>query len=263
MKLHTDTILLQQTILAASQSTGINPIFVEKDYWISLLLSRLAKSKYKSQTVFKGGTSLSKGYGLINRFSEDVDIAIIEQKEKSGNVIKTIIRTVEKEMTDGLKEVVVENVTSKGSRYRKSVFEYESNVPRNTSNRLMLEVNSFANPYPFQEMSVKSLLYDFLITSENKKLVEDFELLPFRVNVLSKEQTLIEKLVSIIRFSYDENTAVALASKIRHFYDLFFYLMIQTAMNSLSRRTSSPGLMIYWNMIKKCSIYQKHGQPGS
>lgn len=222
MKLHTDTKLLQQTILAASQSTGINPIFIEKDYWISLLLSRLAKSKYKSQTVFKGGTSLSKGYGLINRFSEDVDIAIIEQKEKSGNVIKTIIRTVEKEMIEGLQEIVVENVTSKGSRYRKSVFEYESNIPQNPSNRLMLEVNSFANPYPFQEMSVKSLIYDFLITSENKKFIDDFELLPFRVNVLSKEQTLIEKLVSLIRFSFDENITTALASKIRHFYDLYF-----------------------------------------
>lgn len=54
--------------------------------------------------VFKGGTSLSKSYGLINRFSEDVDIAIIIGQKKSGNEIKTIICAVEKEITSGLKE---------------------------------------------------------------------------------------------------------------------------------------------------------------
>lgn len=222
MNLHADNKLFGQTILAASQSTGINEIFVEKDYWITLLLSRLSKSEYASQTVFKGGTSLSKGYGLINRFSEDVDIAIIDQKEKSGNVIKTIIRTVEKEMTAGLNEIVVENTTSKGSRYRKSVFEYDTTIQKNPSNRLMLEVNSFANPYPFQAMSIKSFIYDFLINTDNKKLVDKFELLPFNINVLSKEQTLLEKLVSLIRFSFDENTSAALGAKIRHFYDLHF-----------------------------------------
>ena len=96
MKLHTNIKLFDETIRAASHQTGIKDEFVEKDYWITLVLSELAKSKYAGQTVFKGGTSLSKGFGLINRFSEDVDIAIINNNSKSGNEIKTIIRTVEK-----------------------------------------------------------------------------------------------------------------------------------------------------------------------
>lgn len=54
--------------------------FVEKDYWITLVLSRLANSKHVDKSVFKGGTSLSKGSNLIDRFSEDVDLAIINQK---------------------------------------------------------------------------------------------------------------------------------------------------------------------------------------
>ena len=65
-------------------------------------------------------TSLSKGFGLIDRFSEDVDIAIIDEDKKSGNEIRTIIRTVEKEMTKDLAELQMDGVTSKGSKFRKS-----------------------------------------------------------------------------------------------------------------------------------------------
>ncbi len=93
MKLHTsDTKFFSDTIRAASQHLNIKEIFVEKDYWITLVLNRLSKTKYAGETVFKGGTSLSKGFGLINRFSEDVDIAIINAADKSGNEIKSIIR---------------------------------------------------------------------------------------------------------------------------------------------------------------------------
>jgi len=54
-------------------------------------LSQLSESQYVEQAVFKGGISLSKGYGLISRFSEDVDIAIINEENQSGNEIKTVI----------------------------------------------------------------------------------------------------------------------------------------------------------------------------
>lgn len=104
MKLHHDMKLFADTVRAASQHLNIIPVYIEKDYWITLVLSQLAKSKYAEHAVFKGGTSLSKGYELITRFSEDVDIAIIDSPIKSVNQIKTIIRTVEKEMTKGLTE---------------------------------------------------------------------------------------------------------------------------------------------------------------
>jgi len=95
MKLHHDLKLFSKTLRAASQHLDIKLEFVEKDYWITLVLSRLAKSKYVDESVFKGGTSLSKGHNLIERFSEDVDIAIINDMVKTGNEIKTIIRTIE------------------------------------------------------------------------------------------------------------------------------------------------------------------------
>ena len=60
MKLHDNTNLFSGILRATSQYLDIKLEFVEKDYWITLVLSRLAKSKYVDESVFKGGTSLSK-----------------------------------------------------------------------------------------------------------------------------------------------------------------------------------------------------------
>ncbi|MBK9504649.1 MAG: nucleotidyl transferase AbiEii/AbiGii toxin family protein [Bacteroidetes bacterium] len=224
MKLHHDIKLFSDTLRAASQHLDIKLEFVEKDYWITLVLSRLAKSKYIDESVFKGGTSLSKGYNLIERFSEDVDIAIINDKGKTGNEIKTIIRTIEKEITPDLTELQMEGVTSKGSRFRKSVFEYVTTEKGNANNKLIVEINSFANPFPYKRLTIQSMVFDFLMQTKNEKYIEQFNLQSFEVNVLSKEQTLLEKLVSLIRFSFKENTIESISEKIRHFYDLY-YLM--------------------------------------
>lgn len=225
MKLHTaESKTFSDAIRAASEHLKINQVFVEKDYWITLVLNRLSKTKHVNETVFKGGTSLSKGFGLINRFSEDVDIAIINAANKSGNVVKNIIRTVEKEITKELTEINLEGVTSKGSRFRKSVFEYESIDKQYKNNRLIVEINSFANPFPYQQCKIKSFIYDFLKATNNAQYIEEYTLQPFTINVLMKEQTLLEKLVSLIRFSFDKDAVQSISTKIRHFYDLY-YLM--------------------------------------
>jgi len=244
MKLHTaESKIFSDAIRAASEHLKLNQVFVEKDYWITLVLNRLSKTKFASETVFKGGTSLSKGFGLINRFSEDVDIAIINAADKSGNVVKNIIRTVEKEITKELNEVDLEGVTSKGSRFRKSVFEYSSIDKQYKNNRLIVEINSFANPFPHQQCTIKSFLYDFLKATNNsgnpslrEKYIEQYELQPFTINVLKKEQTLLEKLVSLIRFSFDKNAVQSISTKIRHFYDLY-YLMNDPKCNEFVKST--------------------------
>ncbi len=56
---------------------GIHKALVEKDFWICLVLDYLfTKSKFKSSFAFKGGTSLSKGFDIIDKFSEDIDIIL-------------------------------------------------------------------------------------------------------------------------------------------------------------------------------------------
>lgn len=224
MQLHLDETNFKKIVGNASAYLKIQKAFVEKDYWITLVLSRLAKSKYVDESVFKGGTSLSKGYNLIERFSEDVDIAIINDKGKTGNEIKTIIRTIEKEITSDLKELQMDGVTSKGSKFRKSVFEYVSTEKGNANNKLIVEINLFANPFPYQRLTIQSMVFDFLMQTSNEKYIEQYNLQSLEVNVLSKEQTLLEKMVSLIRFSFKENTVESISEKIRHFYDLY-YLM--------------------------------------
>jgi len=55
----------------------LEPAIVEKDYWVCYLLDYLFnRSEYKDSIIFKGGTSLSKAFGLIERFSEDVDLIL-------------------------------------------------------------------------------------------------------------------------------------------------------------------------------------------
>jgi len=53
----------------------IDPYLVEKDYWIMHCLHSLGQAGYDFQ--LKGGTSLSKGYGIIHRFSENIDLHIM------------------------------------------------------------------------------------------------------------------------------------------------------------------------------------------
>jgi len=61
-------------IAAVSEAMGIDPSLVEKDYWIMHCLWGLQQQGFSFE--LKGGTSLSKGFGLIHRFSEDIDIRI-------------------------------------------------------------------------------------------------------------------------------------------------------------------------------------------
>ena len=56
---------------------GLNEAIVEKDFWVCYMLDYLFhRSVWKNRFVFKGGTSLSKAFHLINRFSEDIDLVI-------------------------------------------------------------------------------------------------------------------------------------------------------------------------------------------
>lgn len=120
----------------------------------------------------------------------------------------------------------MDGVMSKGSRFRKSIFEYISTEKGNTNNKLIVEINSFTNPFPFQRLTILSIVFDFLMQTSNEKYIEQYNLQPFELNVLSKEQTLLEKMVSLIRFSFKENPVEGITEKIKHFYDLYYLIQL-------------------------------------
>lgn len=78
--------MLQQTEAA---HPGINQVAIEKDWWVTITLKALFQTDCQESLIFKGGTSLSKGFNIIERFSEDIDLAIsrsffgIEKTSKS------------------------------------------------------------------------------------------------------------------------------------------------------------------------------------
>lgn len=72
MNLCDDKTIFQQAILQASQKLNIHPAIIEKDYYVTQMLQQLVSKD--PDIIFKGGTSLSKCYKVIDRFSEDIDL---------------------------------------------------------------------------------------------------------------------------------------------------------------------------------------------
>lgn len=72
MYLHEDKELFREIIESASDLLHEDIAIIEKDYYVTMILKLL--SEMTDNIVFKGGTSLSKGYHIINRFSEDIDV---------------------------------------------------------------------------------------------------------------------------------------------------------------------------------------------
>ncbi len=216
---------LSDAIRAASEHLDIAPVYIEKDYWITKILQQLSRTSQANNTVWKGGTSLSKAYRLIDRFSSDIDVAVLAEGMK-GNQIKNLISKVSKGMTEGIPETDVPGETSKGSHYRKTYHSYTSTLsgsdPRMKllGNYVIVEINSFANPYPYVRLEIESFITQFLRETGRESLIEELDMAPFELNVLDKRRTICEKLVSLLRFSFTSQPLDGLNKKIRHFYDL-------------------------------------------
>lgn len=231
MNLHENKDVFTAAIQLASTpkqegGLGIKQIYIEKDYWICRSLKQLSECKETDVAVFKGGTSLSKAYLLGNRFSEDIDIAITSDSQRTDNQTKNIISRISKVMSAGLEEVP-NPATRKYSKYRKAFYRY----PVATENgiigvinpgQILLEIVSFANPYPYQKVFIKSFLTEYLENMGRNDIIEAYGMQGFEIQVLAKSRTATEKLVSLIRHSLSADYISELKAKIRHFYDLHF-----------------------------------------
>ena len=229
MILHEDKKKFHSAIQMAAEALKIKPHFVEKDYWICRSLQQMVRSDASHHAIFKGGTSLTKAYNIGARFSEDIDVAIADAHLMSGNQLKTTIRRTAHSMTDGLVEVVKPNYTSKRSHYHKAYYAYPtiSDVPTTSavrSGELLLEINSFANPYPWEMRTIRCFITEFMLLSGNDVFVEQFDMADIEVPVLDCRRTLTEKLVSLMRCSLADDYLPQMTAKIRHFYDLYYLL---------------------------------------
>lgn len=246
MNLHLEPKIFKDAIEATSQHLQIKPSFVEKDYWVSLILKRLADSEFSNRVVFKGGTSLSKGHKLIDRFSEDIDIAVLDTKGLNSNQVKSLIRAVDKTISIDLEEIKNDKRTRKFSRYRKSIYRYpqilDSRLLFGMSDTMLIEVNSFANPYPSDKIEIYSMIYSYLAQTAQLKMIEQYKLQGVNVLVLDKYRTFLEKIANLLRFSYDEDPIKSIAGKIRHFYDLYYIYKTDGSKEFLASESFNKGL---------------------
>ena len=109
---------IDDVFVDVATSMKLPEVIIEKDLYVSYILDYLfSRSEFKNYFEFKGGTSLSKGYGLINRFSEDIDVVL--KSEVIGENLEEIIHLESKSQ----KEKMAEKLNAKAIEFiRTSLF---------------------------------------------------------------------------------------------------------------------------------------------
>ena len=212
----------QNAVEATAKSHNLEPAFIEKDYWVTFVLKNIALSEYRNHVVFKGGTSLSKAYRCIERFSEDVDLALLKSGEESITKVKKMVKEIEKIATQNL-VYQPDSRATEGGNFRKTYWQYpkyqfDSPEIFPVGEFILLEVNSFTTPVPYKTIEISSYIAEFLTDNGFSDFIQTYDLQPFSLQVLSLERTFFEKLLALTRLSYEGQDR--LKEKIRHFYDL-------------------------------------------
>lgn len=227
MNLHENKELFQDAVVATSQQLGIKEIYIEKDYWVTYALFHIFKNEIGKQTVFKGGTALSKCFGIIQRFSEDIDLVVLRNEIETGNQLKTKIKKISKCVSDVIPEINIDGVTNKVGMIRKTAHNY----PRvftghfgQVRDMIIVESTWLGNFEPFKTENVSSFIYEMMLKNGQQSLIDAYAMNPFEVLALNPKRTLCEKIMSLVRFSYTQDSITDLRNKIRHTYDIHLML---------------------------------------
>jgi hypothetical protein len=231
----------------ASEAMGLPQEFVEKDFWITELLRSVAEPVADAFVVFKGGTSLSKAFGLLERFSEDVDILLVvtrpfDKAFGKGSVDKILKRFCERTGEHlGIETDRQQLESSRTGQHRSMRYDYPARVvPEYVKRGVLLEIGVRGGPDPHQDRMVRSFVAEHAIGSlgVDESDYEEFALVP--VPVLNAERTLFEKLALLhhLGATYPDS-AQKLRGAGHHLYDVSKILNDETARSILE---STPGL---------------------
>lgn len=113
MKLHENKTLYRQSIQYTADLLKIPSVYVEKDYWVSYALFTIFSNEIGTDTVFKGGTALSKCFNLIERFSEDIDLVMFRREGETNTQLTNKIKKISKVVSEVLPEIHVSGLTQK------------------------------------------------------------------------------------------------------------------------------------------------------
>lgn len=219
MRLHENKNEFTQIVQTVAEEFGLETFQVEKDYFVSLFLKELSILENNVEIVFKGGTSLSKCYKVIDRFSEDIDLTIKFPNKKAGAGLRkrlkqNIVNTINKL---GMKFLNPEKVQSDRDF---NLYEVEFGRIFSTKSRMVphiiIETIVVYKPYPLEKRQVSNYILNYLKEQGKDKIIEDYELEEFEMTIQKIERTFVDKLFAICDYhlnkKYDRYS--------RHIYDL-------------------------------------------
>lgn len=223
MKLHLDEKLFRQAIQFTSDQMQILPIYVEKDYWVTFALFSIFNDKIGEDTIFKGGTALSKCYNIIERFSEDIDLVVLRREGETNNRLTTKIKTIGKVVSSVLPAIDIEGLTHKRGMNRKTAHSYNKEFKGDfgqVRDVIVIEATWLGYFEPYSKRDICSFVGEMMINNGQIGIAKENNLMPFEVLALDPIRTICEKIMSLVRFSYSKKPIEDLKNKIRHVYDL-------------------------------------------
>lgn len=230
MILHNDKELFQQLILHTAQSKKTEESVIEKDYFVTLLLEKIVMKQ--PDVIFKGGTSLSKCYKLIERFSEDIDLNIqgnTKPTEGQRKHLKTNIISAIDEL--GFNIINYEDIRSRRD-FNRYMIDYSAQFSAGYLKRkIIVETAIFMRSYPSKRMKATSYIYDFLLQNGYNDIIKEYSLHPFELNVQTADRTLIDKLYALGDYYLDNK----IREHSRHIYDIYKLLDIVSLDDELKK----------------------------
>jgi hypothetical protein len=216
----------EQLVLAAAEhfgSVGLSPTAIEKDYFVTEAL-RLIAGAYGNKVIFKGGTSLSKGWELIGRFSEDIDLFL----DPDAFTPRLGKRPIDREL-ERLRDVVAahpglafvpEESRKFGGVGRNDYFAYPQRFAGALSSRVLLEAGTASGREPTEDLTLESYAARFLRETGATLGAEDET--GFTMRLLHFRRTFVEKLFTIHgKIEQYLRDGKPLGTYARHYYDLY------------------------------------------
>ena len=216
----------EQSILRAAEhfrARGLRPAIIEKDYYVTEALRIVAGGG--DRIIFKGGTSLAKGWNLIQRFSEDIDI-FLDPEAFQPPLSKNAIDRELKKLRDAVGEhpaltfIRGESQTI-GGFGRNDRFSYEQlfGGAGEVANRVLVEAGTASGREPTVTVELRSYLSQFLQETGFSMGAEDEG--SFSMRLLHFRRTFVEKLFAIHgKVELLKRDRQLLGTYARHYYDL-------------------------------------------
>lgn len=201
-----------------AKEVNLSEFIIEKDYWVTYLLKNLVRSEFNNEFVFKGGTCLSKAYNLINRFSEDIDLLMLETENTKSKTQKGKRLSALREFVSNLSGITCteSNRSELYATYKFAFPTYSFSIINSVSKEILLEPGYRGGIAPeIRKKAISSYVENLLYGK-----IENYDVEPFEINVLSLERIFMEKVFAIKEI-YDKDNGQTLLKKTRHYYDIY------------------------------------------